>query len=112
MVEYDVFLSFSSKDEDLAKPIWKELSSSGLRVFWSDESLKSEIGQSFFTVIQNSLIQSEHFVLVSTPNAWKSNWVKEEYETFFSNCYVPSKRERRLIIYEAITTDPSEHPAF
>ena len=38
--EYDVFVSFSSADEQLVKPIWQELCSNGLRVFWSDSTLK------------------------------------------------------------------------
>ena len=48
--EYDVFLSFASADKELVKPIWQEMSSSGLRVFWSDETLKQNIGQPFIEV--------------------------------------------------------------
>jgi len=98
--EYDVFLSFSSTDEVLAKRVWTEMSLSGLRVFWSDESLKSNIGESFFTIIQEALEKSKHFVLICTNNAMKSHWVREEYETFCNNCYIPSGRKRKLIIYK------------
>ena len=97
--EYDVFLSFASEDEKFVKPIWQEMSQSGLRVFWSDETLKQNIGQSFFTVIQNALNHSMHFVLICTPNSMKSNWVKVEYEAFFSQHFLPSEGARRLILF-------------
>jgi ferredoxin len=108
--EYDAFLSFASSDEAIAKPIWQEMSLSGLRIFWSDENLKQSIGQSFFAIIQNALSHSRHFVLICTQNSMKSNWVREEYETFFSQCYIPSGRERRLILFHGKDFDRSTLP--
>jgi len=40
--EYDIFLSYSSVDKTEAENLFKQLSSSGLRVFWSDVSLKKK----------------------------------------------------------------------
>jgi ferredoxin len=108
--EYDVFLSFASSDEEFVKPIWQELSLSGLRVFWSDESLKKDIGQSFFTTIQDALTHSRHFILICTSSSMGSNWVREEYETFFSQCYIPSGRERRLVLFSGKNFDRSTLP--
>jgi TIR domain len=108
--EYDVFLSFASVDKETAKPIWQELSLSGLRVFWSDETLKQNIGQSFVSVIQNALTQSRHFVLICTPNSLQSNWVREEYEIFLSESYIPSGRKRRLVIFEGMSFRRSDLP--
>lgn len=108
--KYDVFLSFAKSDEEFVKPIWQALRSSGLRVFWSGESLKKYIGQSFFTVIQNALTHSRHFALICTSSSIKSNWVREEYETFFSQCYIPSGRERRLILFSGRDFDKSTLP--
>ena len=96
--DYDVFLCFASRDIEHVRPIWQELSSSGLRVFWSGESLKENIGQSFFSVIQEALEKSRYFLLYCTPAAMDSQWVKEEYETFYSNCYIPSQQKRRFVI--------------
>lgn len=98
MYEYDVFLSFASKDEYIVKILWQELCQNGLRVFWSDSNLKSNIGQSWIDVIQHSLINSEHFILVCTSNSIESEWVKSEYQTFYSQCYIPSKGTRRLAL--------------
>src|ERR1035441_4917055 len=58
--DYDVFLSFSSDDEEIARPMWKELSHSGLRVFWSEAALKQKLGESWPDTIQSSLERSRH----------------------------------------------------
>src|SRR5947209_19129424 len=94
--EYDLFISFSSSDKDRVRPIWQRLASSGLRVFWSDETLRSRAGQSFVSLVQSALIDSRDFLLVWTPNARTSSWVEEEYQTFYSQCYVRDKKGRRL----------------
>ncbi|MEM6718662.1 MAG: TIR domain-containing protein [Bacteroidota bacterium] len=70
--EFDIFLSFSSKDREITKKIWEELRDYGLKVFLSDESLKMSVGQSFFERTQEALENSKHFVLVCTPNSMSS----------------------------------------
>ena len=98
MYEYDVFLSFSSKDSDEVARTWQSLSQSGLRVFWSSDTLKEAVGQNWLERIQDSLVKSQHFLLFWTHNARNSNWVEEEYQTFYSQCYMGAKEARRLII--------------
>lgn len=90
--DYDVFLSFASEDEELARPIWQELSVSGLRVFWSDASLKSSLGASWSDVIESALQRSRHFLLLVTPAALSSVWVKREYTAFHNHCFRPNVR--------------------
>jgi len=110
--EYDIFLSFSGKNESEAKLIWQELSSSGLRVFWSDEILKQNVGQSFFDVIQKALMASRHFVLLWTADSINSYWVKLEYEAFFSHYHLPSPTTRRFVIFKGKTFHLAEIPLF
>ena len=93
--KYDIFLSFASEDEKDVKPIWKELSNSGLRVFWSDAALKKSVGESWLGRIQKSLEESQHFVLICTPKSLNSKWVRTEWETFLSEFH--TEGERRLI---------------
>lgn len=106
-VKYDVFLSFSSKDSEIARRTWESLTSEGVRVFWSDETLKSNAGKSFVSEIEDALLKSNHFILLCTKNSMSSPWVREEYESFFSHCYLRSDKERRLVIYaeEVLNTD-------
>jgi hypothetical protein len=96
--DYDVFLSFASKDTEVAKEVWQTLSLSGLRVFWSSDTLRNTVGQSFVSKIQESLIESQNFLLYWSENAENSAWVEEEYQTFYSQCYMKDKASRRLII--------------
>lgn len=83
--DHDVFLCFASADKEQAKAIYYQMSSGGLRVFWAYETLKNNIGQSFFGVIEDALTHSEHFVLICTNNSMQSKWVREEYGAFFLN---------------------------
>ena len=108
--EYDVFLSFSSADEEIVKPIWQELCSNGLRVFWSDSTLKKEIGNSWFDVIEKSLERSRHMLLVCSSNSMSSKWVQREYRAFFDYCYSPNSR--RLIPLLAREFPPTSLPLF
>ena len=56
---YDIFLSFSTKDTSVARKIWQQLSESDLLVFWSDTSLKKELGESWFDKVEESLEKSQ-----------------------------------------------------
>ena len=94
-LEYDVFLSFSSKDREEARQVWEKLRGYGLRVFLSDEALKIEIGTSFFEKINYGLQNSHHLVWLCTPNALQSKYVRLETETFFNQFF---EGDRRLII--------------
>lgn len=108
--EYDVFISFSSADEEIVKPIWQELCSNGLRVFWSDSTLKKEVGNSWFDVIEKSLERSRHMLLVCSNNSISSKWVQREYRAFFDYCYSPNSR--RLIPLLTREFPPKSLPLF
>ena len=85
--DYDVFLSFASGDETLVKPIWQELCLSGLRVFWSNSTLKERLGESWFDNVESALERSRHFILIASEAGMASEWVRREYKAFFSHCY-------------------------
>jgi hypothetical protein len=108
--EYDVFISFSSADEEIAKPIWQALCSNGLRVFWSDAALKKEVGNSWFEVIEKSLERSRHMLLICSDNSMNSKWVQREYRAFLDYCYSPNLR--RLIPLLAREFQPNSLPLF
>lgn len=108
--EYDVFISFSSADEEIVKPIWQELCSNGLRVFWSDATLKKEVGNSWFEVIEKSLERSRHMLLVCSENSMNSKWVQREYRAFFDYCYLADSR--RLIPLLTSDFKPKDLPIF
>lgn len=98
--KYDIFLGFSMKNLPEARKIVDELRTYNLEVFFAEEALKLGIGNSFFQKIDEAISQSQHFLLLCTPDAMKSEWVKMEYETFFNEFYITSKAEQRFIILQ------------
>ena len=108
--DYDVFLSFASLNESLARPLYERLTGSGLRVFWSDETLKGRVGESWYKVIESSLESSKHFVLLWSPEAKKSKFVELEYKTFHSETI---QDDNRLLIPVIVNGySPSHLPLF
>ena len=97
--EYDIFLSFSSKDIDWVRNLCNELRGYGLRVFFSDDNLRLHAGEPFLQTISNALINSKNFVLVCTPNAMESKYVRLEYETFHQECTMNDEENRLFLIY-------------
>jgi hypothetical protein len=93
--DYHVFVCFAVSDDAIARPVWQELSRSGLRVFWSDATLKEKIGESWFNVIQSALERSQHFLLIASKASMDSPWVEREYQAFYTHCY--KQGVRRLI---------------
>jgi hypothetical protein len=110
--EYDVFLSFSAKDQTLVKPVWQRLMSSGIRVFWSGENMKAAPGKNFVSTIQDALTSSRDFVVYWTENAKASPWVDEEYQTFYSQCYLADKAARRLMAFCPLSSEIDTLPPF
>lgn len=108
--EYDVFLSFSSADEEVVRPIWQELCSNGLRVFWSDATLKKEVGNSWFEIIEKSIERSKHMLLICSENSMNSKWVQREFRAFYDYCY--TQNSRRLIPLLTHEFKPSNLPLF
>lgn len=81
--EYDVFLSYKSENEILAKKVYDYLSQSGKEVFFSKETLP-QLGESEYEeMIFEAIDRSRHMVLIgSNPDYLKTSWVKDEWSTF------------------------------
>jgi TIR domain/Effector-associated domain 11 len=100
--EFDVFLSFSSKNIIEAREVVDKLRGYGLRVFFSDESLRNKAGESFNTVISKALTTSNHFVWLCTPESVGSSWVTMEHESFFGQIYMNDRSNRRFFILKGM----------
>jgi hypothetical protein len=99
MFQFDVFLSFATSDVGDIVPVYQSLVSNGKRVFRYDETMQRHGGRSFVEGIDHALMGSKDLVIYWTATAHASPWVQEEYRTFYSQCYVPDKRARRLIVF-------------
>ena len=110
--EYDLFVSFSSLDRELLQPVVEKLRGYGLRVFISDQNLKDYVGISFSESIGHALENSQHFVLVSSPNSYDSYWVIIEYETFFNQFHYNDRKNRRIFVLKGFGFEMRFVPLF
>ena len=91
--DYDVFLSHSSKDKDIVRPLAERLRADGLRVWFDEWILKP--GDSIPAKIDEGLEQSRVLVLCMSAHAFGSDWAQLESYTFrFRD---PLNKERRFV---------------
>lgn len=76
--EYDVYISYSSKDKEAVKPLAERLRDDGLRVWFDVWAIRP--GDSIPGVIGNGLQNARVVLLFMSRNAFQSDWVKREYE--------------------------------
>lgn len=90
---FDVFLSLSSKDKDVVRPLAERLRADGLKVWFDEWVLKP--GDSIPAKIDEGLEHSRVLVLCMSANAFGSDWAQLEAGTFrFRD---PLNKERRFI---------------
>jgi hypothetical protein len=88
----DIFISYSRKDRDKAKPIAEALEKLGWSVWWD---LTIPAGKTFAEVISEALAGAKSIVVLWSSNAIVSNWVLDEaQEGLEKNTLVPVFIER------------------
>lgn len=75
--DYELFISFSSKNSSEAEDIEDEAKSLGLRCFLSETKLK--YGDVWDKKIRNGLLKSKEICVLMTADAIKSEWVTTEW---------------------------------
>lgn len=93
MFEYDVFLSYSHKDESIVHALANRLKQDGLRVWLDKWEIKP--GDLIPLKIQRGLEKSHTLLMCMSPNYFDSEWGNMEHLTvLFRN---PTNTQRRLI---------------
>lgn len=90
--QYRAFLSYSHEQRKLAKALQKGLQRLGkpwyktraFRVFRDDASL--QLSEHLWNEIEKALFRSEYFILIATPSAAESPWVRKEIAAWRSKC--------------------------
>ena len=77
-----VFLSYSRDDKKIADRLGSDLSSHGIDIWIDDKNIS--LGESILSGIQEGLNSSDYLLLLLTPKAIASQWVKTEWLTKFS----------------------------
>jgi hypothetical protein len=75
--QWDVFISYSRKDETRAVEIQEAIKKSGLHV-WRDKD-QIMAGDLFVKKIEEALEQTYAVIILISKNSMESNWVEEEY---------------------------------
>ena len=89
--DFDVFISFKSKDENgaitkdsvIARNIYEELTKLGIKTFFSEETLAGRMGDEYEPIIYRALYSCKFFILVGTREEYiEAPWVKNEWTRF------------------------------
>ncbi len=75
---YSCFISYSTKDQEVADHVNRELRSAGVRCWLATEELK--VGDKFRTRIDQSIKSSDRLLLILSDHAVASSWVESEVE--------------------------------
>lgn len=106
-LEFDVFLSHSSRDAKEARDLAKALTAAGKRVFFSPESLPALGSTEYMKVIDDAIDKSKHFILFGTSKEnLLSSWVEAEWRLFINE-----KRSGRKSGNFLTTVTPNVTPA-
>ncbi len=109
---YDVFISYKSEDEMLARRVYDYLLSEGKRVFLACEVLPDMGKTEYRDAIMDALDHSQHFVLVTSKLDYiTSNWVKEEWSFYVSKLIEDNhKGNLAIIIHDDFKVDKNQLP--
>ena len=75
---YDVFLSHNSENKDWVRILAQNIKAHDYKIFLNEWELKG--GQKFVPILFEAIKQSKMAIIVVSPVAFESGWVKEEYE--------------------------------
>ncbi len=76
---YSLFISYSSKDENLARRLYADLQAQGVRCWFAPEAMK--IGHKIRDSIEEAIHQQDKLLLLLSEQSIASTWVGNEVET-------------------------------
>ena len=74
--QYDIFISYSHSDSQLARSLYSKLNAAGLRCFLAEKDIAA--AERWESRIRDALRASQRIVLIVTPNSKGSHWVVAE----------------------------------
>lgn len=77
VIHYDIFLSYSTSDNDEARKLEVYFSKNNVKVFMSEKEIKP--GSKWEIDIKDALSNSKMMCVLATPNSIKSEWVTTEW---------------------------------
>jgi hypothetical protein len=90
---YSTFISYSTKDQDVADRLHSDLQKKGVRCWLATEDLK--IGDKFRTRIDESIRVHDTLLLILSERSIASRWVDDEVESALGR----ERRDRKLVLF-------------
>lgn len=97
---YSCFISYSSKDEEFALQLYKDLQSHGVRCWFAPEDMK--IGARMLDTIDEAIRLRDKVVLILSEASIRSDWVEDEVTKAYAE-----DRDRKATILFPIRIDDS-----
>lgn len=96
---YSCFISYSSKDEDFAKKLHRDLQAEHVRCWFAPEDLK--IGDEIRPRIDEAIRMHDKLLIVLSENSVGSPWVRKEVETAFGKemKFETEQKQRRTVLF-------------
>jgi len=107
MFKYDVFISYSSKDETVVDKIVLQFKKNGV-TYWLDAE-QIGLGQSITKQIEEGIQASKHVLVCLSSNLGKSNWCRAEYASVLHQ-YFSGNTNRRVIPLKLDAVSDSDIP--
>jgi hypothetical protein len=100
---YSCFISYSSKDHEIAERLYADLQAKGVRCWFAPEDLK--IGDKFRQRIDESIRLYDKLLLVLSEDSISSSWVEDEVESALER----ERNENRLVLFPIRIDDAVEN---
>jgi hypothetical protein len=96
---YSCFISYSSKDEEFAKKLHRDLQAEHVRCWFAPEDLK--IGDEIRPRIDEAIRIHDKLLIVLSENSVGSPWVRKEVETAFGKeiKFETEQKQRRTVLF-------------
>ena len=96
-MKHDVFISYSSRNQDVANAICHVLEEADIRCWMAPRDIP--VGSKYASVIKDAIVSSKVFVLIFSEFAAVSPWVESELNIAFSNrkTIIPYKVDEALV---------------
>jgi WD40 repeat protein len=84
----DIFISYSRSDsEEFVQQLYGDLTDHGFEVWWDREAMNSR-GRTFLQEIRDAIEETDRLILVISPNAVRSDYVRVEWQYAINKCKV------------------------
>jgi len=90
---YSCFISYSTRDQDIAERLHADLLEKGVRCWFAPQDLK--IGEKFRTRIDESIRLYDKLMVLLSENSIRSAWVEEEVEAALER----EIKQRKLVLF-------------